>query len=41
MAHIDIVDQTFRDGRKSLWGLRIRAAKAGCSSPMRDTVPVV
>ena len=25
MAHIEIVDQTFRDGQQSLWGLRMRA----------------
>ena len=24
MAHIDIVEQTFRDGQQSLWGMRIR-----------------
>jgi oxaloacetate decarboxylase alpha subunit len=24
MAHIEIVDQTFRDGQQSLWGLRMR-----------------
>jgi len=25
MAHVDIVDQTIRDGPQSLWGMRIRA----------------
>jgi oxaloacetate decarboxylase alpha subunit len=25
MAHIEVVDQTFRDGQQSLWGLRMRA----------------
>ena len=24
MAHIDIVEQTFRDGQQSLWGMRLR-----------------
>ena len=24
MAHIDIVEQTWRDGQQSLWGMRLR-----------------
>ncbi|MBV9819717.1 MAG: hypothetical protein JOZ07_15400 [Solirubrobacterales bacterium] len=24
MAHVEFVDQTFRDGQQSLWGVRMR-----------------
>lgn len=35
MAHIEIVDETFRDGQQSLWGMRMRA---GMAIPIASTL---
>ncbi len=34
MAHIEIVDQTFRDGQQSLWGMRIRTGMLERVAPL-------
>ena len=36
MAHVEIVDQTLRDGPQSLWGMRIRGGMATGSAPLLD-----
>ncbi|MCB1746486.1 MAG: carboxyltransferase [Gammaproteobacteria bacterium] len=34
MANIEIVDQTFRDGQQSLWGMRIRTGMLAAVAPL-------
>jgi pyruvate/oxaloacetate carboxyltransferase len=34
MAHIELVDQTFRDGQQSLWGMRIRTGMPERAVPL-------
>ncbi len=36
MAHVEIVDQTLRDGPQSLWGMRIRGGMATAVAPLLD-----
>lgn len=36
MAHIEFVDETFRDGQQSLWGMRMRAGMAIPIAPTLD-----
>ncbi len=36
MAHIELVDQTFRDGQQSLWGMRIRTGMLERAAPLLD-----
>jgi oxaloacetate decarboxylase alpha subunit len=36
MAHVEIVDQTLRDGPQSLWGMRIRGGMATAIGPLLD-----
>jgi oxaloacetate decarboxylase alpha subunit len=36
MAHVEIVDQTLRDGPQSLWGMRIRGGMATAVAPLID-----
>lgn len=36
MAHVEIVDQTLRDGPQSLWGMRIRGGMAAGVGPLLD-----
>ena len=36
MAHVEIVDQTLRDGPQSLWGMRIRGGMATSAAPLLD-----
>ena len=36
MAHVEIVDQTLRDGPQSLWGMRIRGGMATSVAPLLD-----
>jgi oxaloacetate decarboxylase (Na+ extruding) subunit alpha len=36
MAHVEIVDQTLRDGVQSLWGMRIRAGMVTGAAPELD-----
>jgi len=36
MAHVEIVDQTLRDGPQSLWGMRIRGGMATAVGPVLD-----
>jgi oxaloacetate decarboxylase (Na+ extruding) subunit alpha len=36
MAHVEIVDQTLRDGPQSLWGMRIRGGMATGVAPLLD-----
>lgn len=36
MAHVEIVDQTLRDGPQSLWGMRIRGGMATVPAPWLD-----
>jgi oxaloacetate decarboxylase alpha subunit len=38
MAHIEIVDQTLRDGQQSLWGMRMQAGMALPVTPLIDRV---
>ena len=37
MAHVEIVDQTLRDGPQSLWGMRIRGGMATAVGPLLDS----
>ena len=37
MAHIDIVEQTFRDGQQSLWGMRLRGGMLEKVARQMDT----
>lgn len=36
MAHIEIIDQTIRDGNQSLWGMRMQAGMALPVAPLMD-----
>jgi oxaloacetate decarboxylase (Na+ extruding) subunit alpha len=36
MAHVEIVDQTLRDGPQSLWGMRLRGGMATGAAPLID-----
>jgi oxaloacetate decarboxylase alpha subunit len=38
MAHIEIIDQTLRDGQQSLWGMQMRAGMALPATPLIDRV---
>ena len=38
MAHVEIIDQTLRDGQQSLWGMRMRAGMALPVTPLIDRV---
>lgn len=38
MAHIEIIDQTLRDGQQSLWGMRMQAGMALPVTPLIDKV---
>ena len=37
MAHVEIVDQTLRDGPQSLWGMRLRGGMATRVGPLLDS----
>ena len=36
MAHIELLDETMRDGQQSLWGMRMQAGMALPVAPMID-----
>jgi len=36
VAHVEIVDQTLRDGPQSLWGMRIRGGMTTAVAPLLD-----
>lgn len=38
MAHVEIIDQTLRDGQQSLWGMQMRAGMALPVTPLIDRV---